>query len=275
MKVLMVKPTFFEVKYAINPHMQAKDGTLNTIDDEKALEQWLSLVSEFEKIGLDVAIIEGGQHLPDMVFSANHALPFLNKKAVIMGKMAHLNRAAEVPLFRKWYADNGYEIFDLELNEGESFEGMGDAIWANDPQVLFGGYGLRTSESIYHQISEKFGIQTIPLKLISEHFYHLDTCFCVLKKDTVAIVSSAFEENSLKKIHDYFKHVIEIDFHEAMDNFAANSFCPDEKHVILHHGSVKYMAELKKHNLIPIGVDTSEYIKAGGSVFCMKMVVEA
>ena len=271
----MVKPTFFEVKYAINPHMLDENGKLNSIDYNKAQNQWSDLKYMFESINLKVEVIEGGEGLPDMVFSANHALPLIGKKEVVFGKMYNLDRAREIDLFKKWYTSKGYKIHELDLSEKESFEGMGDAIWSGTPKVLLGGYGLRTTIEVYDKLESLLNIKVIRLKLVSDKFYHLDTCLCVLDKETVSIVKMAFDEESLNFIKKQYKNIIEINEPEAINNFAANSFCPDKKNVIVQKGAAQYCRDLKKIGFIPIEVDTSEYMKAGGSVFCMKMVVES
>ena len=54
--------------------------------------------------------------------------------------------------------------------------------------------------------------------------------------------------------------------------FACNAHCPDEKHVIIQKGNAQSVALIKQHNFIPIEIDTSEFIKSGGSVYCMKLM---
>jgi N-dimethylarginine dimethylaminohydrolase len=275
MKVLMVKPTYFDVKYSINPHMLNKDGKLNRINYELAQTQWYHLKSTFESIGLKVEVLQGRGDLPDMVFSANHALPLVGSKEVILGKMNGSDRQGEISLFKEWYINHDYKIHELELSSNQSFEGMGDAIWSGTPDVLLGGHGFRTNSEIYDQLEELLDIKVIKLKLINENFYHLDTCLCVFNKNTVSVVAEAFDNEGLLKIKKVFENIITIDLSEALANFAGNSFCPDGKNVILQKGSHKYCEHLRKFGFNSIEVDTSEYIKAGGSVFCMKMVVES
>ncbi|NDB82577.1 MAG: amidinotransferase, partial [Alphaproteobacteria bacterium] len=48
--------------------------------------------------------------------------------------------------------------------------------------------------------------------------------------------------------------------------------CPDQKHVIIQKGCQKTLQLLKDHDFVPLEVDTSEFIKSGGSVFCMKLM---
>ncbi len=73
-------------------------------------------------------------------------------------------------------------------------------------------------------------------------------------------------------IHEAFDHVIEIEHAENLACFSGNCHSPDGKHVILQRGSRHFLRDLAKKGFTPIEVDTSEFIKAGGSVFCLKMM---
>ena len=78
----------------------------------------------------------------------------------------------------------------------------------------------------------------------------------------------------LNEISKHFKNVIEIDPIEGKQGFAGNAFCPNKKHVVVQRGNKKFNASVEALGLEVLEVDTSEYIKAGGSVFCMKHVIE-
>src|SRR3990167_7939731 len=108
MKLLMVDPAHYDVRYAINPHMRGADGSLKKVDRARAREEWEALRRTFERLGATVEVIEGSPDHPDMVFAANHGLPF--GREVILARMAHPDREGEVALFRSWYEGNGYRI---------------------------------------------------------------------------------------------------------------------------------------------------------------------
>ena len=272
-KAFMVTPTYFNVEYVINPHME---GNIGEVDQDEAFNQWNVVRDALRSTGLEIYEIQGQPHLPDMVFSANQSLPALypnGKKAAIMSIMHADQRKDEVPYIEQWYRQNGYAVNYLDEKNIQDFEGMGDAIWHTGKRLLWGGYGYRSSLEAYNQISELLDVPVIALELTSEKFYHLDTCFCLLNEDSVLIYPEAFTEEGLSMIRDTFAHVYDAPQQEAEELFACNATCPDGQHVIIQSGCTQTNATLKEAGFTVLEVDTSQFLKSGGSVFCMKMLV--
>lgn len=272
-RVLMVKPTHFSIDYVINPHMEGHVGKVNKA---KAQQQWEQVRDAFAATGKEVVEIEGGKGLPDMVFCANQSLPYCNPKGgheVIMSIMNSPYRQPEVPLIAEWYDAQGYTRHHLDGEIIPIFEGMGDGIWHPGRRLLWGGYGFRTSRDAYNFISETFEVSVIALALHKPQFYHLDTCFCVLNEDSVLIYPKAFQAEGLKLIRSLFKNVIEAPEEEALKQFACNATCPDGKHVIIQSGAKETNKKLKDAGFEVVEVETGEFLKSGGSVFCMKLMV--
>lgn len=269
-RVLMVRPTFFSVDYVINAHMV---GNIGLVDKEKALQEWRSLRNVYQKLGLNVTVLEGIEGLPDMVFTANQSFPFPDgSKRVLLSRMFATERQAEVQYFADFYTQLGYEVHHLPENIQGSFEGMGDALFQPESKRIFGGYGFRTSLGVYDWMSENFGFEIVPIELKHAHFYHLDTCLSILDEHTALAYKEAFEPAGWKQLHDCFQQIIEVPHHEAQFGFACNAHSPDGKHVILQHGNHQTCNALKQHGYEPIEVETAEFMKSGGSVFCIKMI---
>ncbi|WP_428235513.1 dimethylarginine dimethylaminohydrolase family protein [Gracilimonas sp.] len=272
-KVLLVKPTYFSVEYVINPHME---GNIGDVDKLAAQNEWEHLRAAYEELGLYVHVIEGQRGYPDMVFCANQSLPNITKdgkKEVIMSVMNSDQRKGEVPTIQKVYEDSSYEIVHLDGNRFSSFEGMGDAIWHFKKRLLWGGYGYRSSKEVYDVISETFDTPVIALELIDERFYHLDTCLCILDSDTALIYPKAFTDEGLELIHTLFTNVIEASKYEAEKLFACNATCPDGKNVFIQQGCVDVNHKLKESGFKVHEFSTYQFLKSGGSVFCMKMLL--
>jgi N-dimethylarginine dimethylaminohydrolase len=113
-------------------------------------------------------------------------------------------------------------------------------------------------------------VPVFSLELVDDRFYDLDVCLNVLSDKAALVFPPAFSPSSYAKIEAVFDDLIVVTEEEAM-NFVCNAHCPDSKHVILQKGSSQAEADLKALGFVPIPVDTSEFMKAGGSVFCMKM----
>lgn len=272
-EALMVTPKHFSVEYVINPHMAQNVGSVNKME---AQNEWEVLKSTFEQIGILVHVIEGEKGLPDMVFCANQSLPFITEtgdKHVIMSIMHAEERKEEVPYIEQWYRQNGYEIHYLDENEIDDFEGCGDAIWHTGRRLLWGGYGYRSSIKAYKSISETYEVPVIALELVDEDFYHLDTCLCVLDENTALIYPEAFADEGLKLINSVFDKVIHASKYEATKLFACNATCPDGKNVIIQQGCTDVNKNLRDAGFSVHEVSTYEFLKSGGSVFCMKMMV--
>jgi arginine dihydrolase len=271
-RVLMTRPSFFEVAYVINPHMA---GNVGSVDHEVAEHQWDALRSAYECLGMSVHSIEGVPNQPDMVFCANQTLPYSSpdskESGVFLSRMNAPERHDEVKHYERFFQSLGYRIRTLP-DEFVRFEGMGDAIWHPDRFLLWGGYGFRTDRSVYTQISSEIEVPVLLLHLTDPDFYHLDTCFSVLDEDTVLIFPGAFRREGLELIHGIFSRVIEAPEYESRELFACNAHCPNGTDVLVQRGCSQTAAQLIDNDYSPIEVDTDEYLKAGGSVFCMKQM---
>jgi len=271
-KILMVRPTYFTVDYVINPHMEGNVGKVNR---ENAMKEWETLRDTFASTGMEVHEITGQEGLPDMVFCANQSLPYLSQdgdKEVIMSIMHSDHRKPEVAHIEEWYFNNGYAIHHLPYKSIDGFEGMGDALWHPGKKLMWGGYGFRTSKEAYEFISDQWDVPVIALKLTHPEYYHLDTCMCILDQESVLIYPEAFTKKGVELIKAVFPNVIEADTYEAEKLFACNATCPNGKDVIIQRGCTSVNKKLADAGFNVIEVDTEEFLKSGGSVFCMKMM---
>lgn len=272
-EVLMVRPLHFAVDYVINPHMADQVGKVDTIE---AQNEWNLVRTLFDQTGINVRIIEDQEGLPDMVFCANQSLPYIDEagnRHALMSIMQADQRKKEVPYFEQWYRQNGYEVHYLDEEAVSHFEGCGDAIWHTGKKLLWGGYGFRSDRTAYQHISELFDIPVVLLELVDETFYHLDTCFCVLDKQTVLIYPGAFTDDGLHLIDTLFENVIKASRYEAKELFACNACCPDGRNVIIQQGCTDVNKNLRDAGFSVHEVSTYEFLKSGGSVFCMKQML--
>jgi len=270
-KVLMCEPEYFDINYIGNEYMTNLNADF---DKALAIKQWNELKSSYENLGLEVNRIAPGEGLVDMVFTANQSLPFLDKngvKRVVLSKMRHDQRKGEVEHFENFYLANGYEVVKLP-NEINYFESMGDAIIDYDRKIIFGGYGYRTEEIVYDFLKNVTEYEIVKIRLVNKYFYHLDTCFSILNSDTALLCRDAFSDEDYLTIKKYFNNIIEIGVDENKKGFACNCHCPDGKNVIIDKRADETKTLLEQKGFNVITVDTSEFMKSGGSVFCMKMM---
>lgn len=271
-RVIMVDPDYFDVLYVINPHME---GHIGGVDTTKARQQWEAMRQTLTQTGLEVHVVSGEPGLPDMVFCANQSLPSRRSDRsldVIMSIMHADQRKAEVPYIEHFYREQGYQIHHLDHNKIADFEGMGDAIWHPGRRLIWGGYGYRSSLAAYEEVSRILQVDVIALELVDPAFYHLDTCLSFLNEHSALYYPKAFTETGLEMLRSFIPNLIEVSTEDAIDGFACNALCADGKNVLIHHGLQQTNRKLIEAGFTVHELDTSEFLKSGGSVFCMKMM---
>lgn len=280
-KVLLCTPSYFDIVDVKNPYMQQQQGQINK---EKANQQWDQLHTIYLQLKnqhfLDeVSVIDGVEGCEDMVFCANQSFPWITwngDRIVIMSRMKFSSRQNEIPYFEDFYEDAGYKIF--ELHGKYHFEGMGDLLPHPGKRLLYGGYGMRTDKHVYEEISRLLDTPVITLELVNENFYHLDTCFLPLNNSEVMIAADAFSPSALQIIRKMFEGVYEIPAEEAMKGFACNAHviyqpAKNQTAAVIQKGNPLSLNILQQAASVTVETDTSEFMKSGGSVFCMKMML--
>lgn len=279
-QVLFVTPNSFRIESTINVHMTDDKGQPRQVDLTKAQTQWRELVAAYSRITDKVHTLEGHADLPDMVFCANQTLPFRDANghpAVLLSTMKNPSRKPEVAHFEPFFKGQGYRLIRQE-GHAECLEGMGDVIHvpphSGRPVPLFAaGFGQRTSRRALDWVASQTRMPVCAFELANPRFYHLDTCLSVLRGDTALACREGFTSEGWALLQALFPVLIECPLAEAdSPGFACNSHSPDGLHVVIQAGNSVTRALLAKAGFQVIEVDTSEFIKAGGSVFCMKMM---
>ncbi|MFT4625985.1 MAG: N-dimethylarginine dimethylaminohydrolase [Myxococcota bacterium] len=268
--VLLGDPAHFDVTYVINPHMQ---GQIGQVDRSKAVSQWAALAAVYRDLGYPVHVLDPVAGLPDLVFVANPSFPAKlpdGRWVVVRSRMRSELRQSEVAVHATWYETQRHAL-TVPLGAGAyAFEGKGDARWHPDRELIYCGYGYRTQRPALDALAALLGAPVVALELVDP--YHLDTCLSPLDATTALVVEEAFTPTGLALLRATFPNCITVPYADAM-RFAANGNCPDGRHFIVHHGSVHTVARVRSAGFQVIEVDTSEFIKSGGSVFCMTMML--
>lgn len=258
----MCAPTHFEIKYKINPWMNVDIKS----DKEKSFEQWKDLKNILESEGAEIKLIEQREDVPDMVFTANAALIYKNK--AIISSFKYPERKPEEGYFSQWFKENGYEVITLEHM---SFEGAGDALYLNDK--IYAGYVPRTDISAHTYISELLDIPVASLELITNSFYHIDTCFCPLTDGYLIYYPDAFDKYGNQVINSSVpeeKRIV-VNSEEAAC-FSCNAVNIGQT-VVTNLTTERFARALQEKGFKHIQTDLSEFIKAGGSAKCLTLKV--
>ena len=267
--VLLCPPAYFDVVDHKNPHMSGKVG----VDRDKAQEQWEAVCAALEKAGCRVETITPIPGLEDMVFAANQAFVGFCEgvgKFIVPSRMVHASRRREVPHYVEWFRERGFKIVEIDLGE-DHLEGHGDLLWHPDWSRIYAGYGFRSTAGGVEKFREamsKLGIEVVPLRLIDPYCYHLDTCFCPLNDEAVLIYPGAYDAESLTRLRGFWRRVHQLTTNEV-HRFMGNGISVNG-HYLTPHLTPHLEAILKEEGLTPVVLDTSEFEKSGGSLFCMK-----
>lgn len=257
--ILMCPPDYYGIEYEINPWMsRGRDS-----DFERAKEQWRALHDLLVHLGADVRLMSPEQGLPDLVFTANAGLVFRN--TVYLPTFRHEARQGETPLDEQWFQQTGFNT--VILPNHWSFEGAGDALFCGE--TLFAGYLIRSEAAAMQWLGAEIGCRVIPLQLVDEHYYHLDTCFCPLSTREAVYYPPAFDDYAQASLQEHVPELISVNEAEAA-RFACNAVVLG-KHVVLNTGCPELESELNRRGYIPHHTELDEFIKAGGSAKCLTL----
>jgi len=268
-RVLLCPPAYFDVVDQKNPYMSANSG----VDREKAERQWKALCSALEQAGCQVETIAPAAGLEDMVFAANQVFVGFHEgvgKFIVPSRMVHASRQREVPFYVDWFRQRDYKIIEVDLGS-EHLEGHGDLLWHPDWSRIYAGYGFRSTQAgveKFRAAMSKLGIPVVPLQLVDRYCYHLDTCFCPLNNDALLIYPGAYAPESLTTLRGFWKRVHELTADEA-HKFMGNGIVVNGRY-LTPYVTPHLEAILSQEALAPVIIDTSEFEKSGGSLFCMK-----
>lgn len=269
--VLMCKPTDFDVVEVQNPFMAGRAGT---VDPDVAMAEWKALCGAFSGSGLDVLEVEPLSGREDMVFTANPVLLGLDAAGApicVPGRMRFPSRQPETAALVAWARSAGVRVVDVDFG-GAVFEGGGDALWHPSRRLLWGGYGARTDRRAYDALAQALEVPILALRLVDPTFYHLDTCLCLLDERTCLYYPKAFDLDGLALLRAVFERTIEVDADDAR-SFACNAAALPNGVVVIDRRSVRVATELERLGYRVVKVDTGEFLKSGGSVYCMKSFV--
>ncbi|MBW3538830.1 MAG: amidinotransferase [Planctomycetes bacterium] len=257
--ILMCPPDFYGIEYEINPWMSRGRQS----DRDRSAAQWRDLYELVVSLGVAVRLMEPVQGLPDLVFTANAGL--VCRETVYLSRFRHAARQGETPLDNDWFERAGFQT--VETPPEWDFEGAGDALFCGE--TLFGGYIIRSDAGAMQWIAAQIGCRVIPVQLVDEHFYHLDTCFCPLSATEALYYPPAFDDYGRRALEGNVPELVAVDADEAA-RFACNAVVVG-RHVVLNTGCPNLEDSLRARGYTPHATPLDEFIKAGGSAKCLTL----
>jgi N-dimethylarginine dimethylaminohydrolase len=266
----MTDPSCFDVSYQINPWMRPTAWR----PEHLAAAQTASanLKAALKAAGAHVETIEAVRGLPDLVFPANAAVVLDGR--VLLARFRHPERQGEEAVFRSVFArlkTRGLVAELIDLPEGVFQEGAGDCIWDADRHLFWAGFGPRSSKSSIGVISRTFDEEVVALELVSDRFYHLDTCFCPLAGGKVLYYPDAFTPKAQAAIRARVPeaHRIEATAREA-EAFCVNAVNLGDR-LIMARAPASLRAKLQARGYGLTEIDLDPFILSGGAAYCMTL----
>ncbi len=257
--ILMCSPEFYGIEYEINPWMNTK----RDVDHSLAVEQWSRLRSLLESLGAKISLVAPKKGLPDLVFTANAAMIY--REDAVLSRFRHQQRQGEESLFDARLSELGFNVRPLESKM--YFEGAGDALFCGD--TLFAGYQKRSEALSHQQIAELIGQRVIPMELVDDYYYHLDTCFCPLSPSQAIYYPAAFDDYGKKVLVEHVEQLIPVGEAEAR-SFACNAVVVG-KDVVTNTGCPQLHEALRSEGFRPHATPLGEFVKSGGSAKCLTL----
>ena len=262
-KILLCKPDFFDIEYEINPWMHIS----NQVEPEWAAKSHAELTKLYQKLGVETFEIEPEDGLPDMVYTANFG--FVTGKMFIKANFKYEQRRREADLAASFF-ENNFDLETVELPKGIFYEGEGDHLLIGDQHFM--GYGKRSDFAAKAELENILDHEVIALELVNPFFYHLDTALGPLSPTCAIINPVSFTTEGMKVLKQKFEDIILLN--KADQQVMAANLMTIGKNVVIGKGiSAELKSELDKRGYTPHEVDMSEFLKGGGSIKCLSLVL--
>lgn len=260
-KLLLCPPTFYDIRYEINPWMDVA----NPVDKALATEQYNTLTYAYKQLGIEYDELTPHEDLPDQIYTTD--LGHAEGNTFVKASFKYPERQKEADIAEEYFRAKG---FDIKTFGPEIFFEGGDFLKCGNK--YFFGHGKRSSKEALPILEEMLDANVIGINLPDERFYHLDTCFTPLSEQIALVNKEALATEDLETLGKHFDRLIPTS--HADNQMLVCNMLVHEKDLIMGEG----VSNELKDELISLGfriitVPMSEYLKGGGNVHCVSMEV--
>ncbi|MCB1951428.1 MAG: amidinotransferase [Zoogloeaceae bacterium] len=271
--ILLVAPTHYEVRYAINPWMQPERWLQDATGfGAQARRSFNALSEALRAAGCRLTVIDGEPGLPDMVFPANAGIVLDGR--LLLARFRHAERQGEeAPFARAFAALRVAGVLDevATLPEGVFQEGAGDCLWDATRGLFWVGWGQRSNQASVKAVADYFGQPVVPLELITERSYHLDVCFCPLAGGEILYYPPALSVDSLARVRERVPAEQRIEATEDdLTHFSVNAVSVGRQ-LVMSRTTDRLRGVLTERGYQVREVDLSPFMMSGGGAFCMTL----
>ena len=167
--------------------------------------------------------------------------------------------------------DRGLLTEVQQFPEGMFQEGAGDCIWDGSRELFWAAHGPRSAPQSHDIIASFFNRQVLSLELVSDQFYHLDTCFCVLSGGEVMYYPAALSPHSQDVVARHVPpHMRITATAEEAGAFSLNAINVG-RDLFMSEPPPRLRAQLEERGYRCQGVPLSSFILSGGAAYCMTL----
>ncbi|HSZ31789.1 MAG TPA: arginine deiminase-related protein [Puia sp.] len=288
--VLMIRPMHFmyNAETAVNNSFQIKGEQANLT--EKAVKEFDFLVSQLQKEGVDVTVVEDSPspHTPDAIFP-NNWISFHESGIFCLYPMFAPNRRKErkaevLDIIKKKF--DYHKLIDLTEYESRSqfLEGTGSMVLDRENRLAYACLSPRTDISVLEEFCKKMNYKPIVFHATDEKgqaIYHTNVMMCVADQFVVICLDSITNSEEKKYITETIlasgKQIIEITSAQ-MNQFAGNMLQLENKNhekIIVMSTAAWNSLDLKqkrsltqKNRIVHASLQNIES-NGGGSARCM------
>lgn len=260
-KLLLCPPTFYDIRYEINPWMDVD----NKIDKAKVWEEYNTLTYAYDQLGIAYDELGCVEELPDQVFTTD--LGHAEQGVFIKANFKYPERQREADIAEDYFETKGYQI--TMMPKDVYFEG-GDFLKVQDTYLF--GYGKRSSKQAALYLAEIVQQEVLSIELTDEYYYHLDTCVAPLDSDTILVNEKALTADGIELLRKRFKTLIPTSDSDNT-NFACNLITFGSDLIMTQGVSNELKDTLTQKGFRIITIPMSQYLKGGGSVHCISMEI--
>jgi N-dimethylarginine dimethylaminohydrolase len=271
--IVMASPDHYEVCYTINPWMRPDAWSADpAAARDLAGREWTGLAERLRAAGLTVEVVPAFAGLPDMVFPANAAI-VLDRRA-LLARFRYPERRGEEARFLEFFQGlRARGLLDevAQLPEGMFQEGAGDCIWDAGRSLMWAAWGPRSSLESHDHIARFFGQKVVSLELVSDRFYHLDTCFCVLSGGEVLYYPPALSPASQDLVASHVPQALRITATAAEAAAFSLNAVSLGRDLFMAEPPPRLRAMLEERGYSCQGVPLSSFLLSGGAAYCMTL----
>ncbi|MFV0664632.1 dimethylarginine dimethylaminohydrolase family protein [Denitromonas sp.] len=271
--ILLVAPTHYEVRYAINPWMEPERWLRDAAGfGAQARRSFDALAAALSAAGCRLTVIEGAPGLPDMVFPANAGVVLDGR--LLLARFRYPERQGEEAPFARAF-DALREAGGLRevatLPEGVFQEGAGDCLWDATRGLFWVGWGQRSNRAAVQAVADYFGQPVVPLELVTARSYHLDVCFCPLAGGEILYYPPALSADSLARLRERVPAAQRIEATEDdLAHFSVNAVSVGRE-VVMSRTTDRLRGVLTERGYRVREIDLSPFMMSGGGAFCMTL----